>query len=778
MAKKTHTSSGGKAEAAGSNYEILVATWYGHSILLGGVLDPPFGLSAGTSIESLTCQSDAPVDDVNAYTSEAGIIFVQAKRSVDLSSAAASGFAGALDQFVRQYQACTMRDPRHIWSRPLDPARDRLVLSTRSSSSRKIIDTLPELLRRIRDKRDERTLAQVAVSQVERSVAKVTEKNLKRSWKAAFGKAPTNQELSRLLRLIWIQELDLESGKRDRKAILEHFRANLLEDRTQATLAFSNLFRLSTRFRAERSGTDRLSLMDALAESGIRLTAAPDYRNDIAALRKWTKARLESAPRFTRLLVDNAQLVIDRAVWPVFQQAANVHSLLLVGEPGAGKSGVMYRLGEGAVATSQDVVFLPVDLLNVETFSGLRSELGVDHELADILAHWPGMSPALLIVDALDAARKPETQKLLREVVAAVLRTGTRRWRVVASVRKYDLRQGAEWSALFSGAPPIPAHADREFSHVRHVSIGPLADDEVSQIATPFPALAELYAHASDKLRDLLQNIFNLRLLAELLHAGVTSSDLNAITTQPELLDRYWRHRIRRDDGKHDAREETLTTVANEMISVQMLRVLRADIRKKVNPDSLVDLERHGILRPEDQSGKPNEDVLLFSHHVLFDYAVARLIFGRGRDAAQLVGLLRSRRELALMLTPSLTLALSDAWNSDRSALWKLAHALAEEPGLPEVARLAAPMVIAEHTKSISDLEPLFEGLQAAHRSASEIIAQHIVGAIFVRERSGVPLVGPAAGPWMIFAQKLTVSGSDRVKQAAHALVGKAIEAL
>jgi hypothetical protein len=692
MAKKK-TSSGGKAEASGGNYETLVATWYAHAILLGAVAQPPFDLRADTQIISFTCQSQAPVDDVNALTSDAGIIFVQAKRTVHLSSAPDSSFASALDQFVRQLQACDAGDPKHAWSRPLDPKRDRLVLATRSNSSAKVTGTFPELLRRIRDRSDVRTLKQVAVSQSERAAAKTVESVLKRSWKAAYGRLPTTKQLNQLLRLIWVHELDLESGKRDRKLILEHFRANLLEDLTQATSAFSELFKLAARLRAERSGADKVTLLQTLARAGIRLTALPDFRSDIAALSKWTRERLGPAPRFTRLLPDDPQLTIERAVWPSFQERATAQSLLLVGEPGAGKSGLMYRLAAAAIAAKQDVVFLPVDLLNVDTFSGLHAELGVRHSLVEVLANWPGSKSGIVILDALDAARKPETQKLLREVVSGILRIAGSRWKVVASVRKYDLRQGTEWSTMFRGSPPIPAHADGEFSHVSHVSVARLTDSEVSQIAGVFPALEALYQQASLKLRDLLQNIFNLHLLAELLRDGVAGSDLGAITTQSELLDKYWRHRIRRDDGKHDAREAALTIIANEMIDSQMLRVLRADVRQKVNVDALVDLEHHGILRAEDQTEKANEDVLLFNHHVLFDYAVARLIFWRGREALRLVALLRERRELALMLSPSLTLALSDAWNSGpaRKPFWDLAFALGRETGLPGVAQLAAP---------------------------------------------------------------------------------------
>jgi hypothetical protein len=108
----------------------------------------------------------------------------------------------------------------------------------------------------------------------------------------------------------------------------------------------------------------------------------------------------------------------------------------------------------------------------------------------------------------LDAARKPETQKLLREVVGGLLRVLGSRRNVVASVRKYDLRQGTEWSTMFRGWSPVPTHADSEFSHVRHISVGRLTESEVSQIAASFPALEQLHKHASEKLRDLLQNIF------------------------------------------------------------------------------------------------------------------------------------------------------------------------------------------------------------------------------------------------------------------------------
>ena len=163
-----------------------------------------------------------------------------------------------------------------------------------------------------------------------------------------------------------------------------------------------------------------------------------------------------------------------------------------MGEPGAGKSGLT---SPGSLATEigtpgADVVFLPVDYLNVETFAGLRAELGITHDLDEVLANWPGSQCGLLVVDALDAARKPETQKLLRDVIERVLRNRTRReWNVIASVRKYDLRQGTEWARMFRGVAPCPSHCDPEFSSVSHVAVARLTEAESPADSRPHSPL-------------------------------------------------------------------------------------------------------------------------------------------------------------------------------------------------------------------------------------------------------------------------------------------------
>jgi hypothetical protein len=102
------------------------------------------------------------------------------------------------------------------------------------------------------------------------------------------------------------------------------------------------------------------------------------------------------------------------------------------------------------------------------------------------------------------------------------------------------------------------------------------------------------------------------------------------------------------------------------MLASKSLQADRADVLAQADPAAIVDLEQHDILRAEDEHGH-NEDTLLFSHHVLFDYAVARLIFRRGRDPTNLFGRLAQEPALALMLRPSLSLAFSEVWGEDQA---------------------------------------------------------------------------------------------------------------
>jgi hypothetical protein len=203
------------------------------------------------------------------------------------------------------------------------------------------------------------------------------------------------------------------------------------------------------------------------------------------------------------------------------------------------------------------------------------------------------------------------------------------------------------------------------------------------------------------------------------------------------------------------------------MVETRTLKVFRADLAGRADAGAVVDLEQNDLLRAEEGERTLNDDILLFTHHVLFDYAVARLLFRRGRDPSAIIADLQADRTLAVMAAPSLTIAVADLWGSatDRVGFWDLAIRLVDQADLPATAHLAAPMVAAEFSATLNDIQPLLNELRlgATRQAAAERVLANLVGAINARRTAGAPSVGLGAGPWMALARALAELRTDGV---------------
>ena len=145
------------------------------------------------------------------------------------------------------------------------------------------------------------------------------------------------------------------------------------------------------------------------------------------------------------------KIPIPRTVEQVATNAAAQGSLLIVGEPGAGKSGVNYNVANKLEAAGHPVLMLAVD---DAASINLQSEIGLQHPIRDVLEHWHGTTPAYLLIDGLDAARGGPAEAIYRRLITETLELPDERWRVVATVRTFDLKAGQQLKPLFQGAPP------------------------------------------------------------------------------------------------------------------------------------------------------------------------------------------------------------------------------------------------------------------------------------------------------------------------------------
>jgi hypothetical protein len=756
------------------DFQSRVAAWVAVYVLAEKAASPPWSLPADAVLEWFRCEAKQPVDDLLVGTSDSGLVFCQIKRSLNLSPRPESDLASALDQFVRQFIACrNTSGGSSPTDRPLDPATDRLVLVTSSDSSEPIRIHLPNVLRRARNLTPGPALDEAATNDEERRAFSVVREHIRRSWQAILNAEPSEAELRQLLSLIRVHVLDVDVGAPGEQEAKNLLRSVVLRDPDQADQAWNTLIASCTQCAAQRSGADRATLQRELLDAGFDLEVPRSYEEDIKRLRIHSQQTLGVLAHLAQIRVGSTTIRIPRACTQALRQAAEEGSILVTGKPGAGKSGVLHDFVEALRGAGRDYVFLAVDRLASQSLGELREELGLEHELPEVLENWRGLQPAFLVIDALDAARADPAGKMVRDLIRLVLGNGGR-WRVVASIRKFDLRYGIELQQLFAGNPQTQ-FADAEFQRVRHLNVPRFSEEELTQIGLKSPPLQELITNALPELQDLLRVPFNLRLMAELLGGGVRLDELTPIRTQLELLDRYWRHQVVRSDGQGDAREAILREVCEQMVGARVLRADRAAVARPETSPLLNDLLSAQVLIEWQASpdAQPDRYILAFSHHVLFDYAVARLLF-RG-NADSVIRRLAEDPEFVILIRPSLVLHFRRLWDSsaDRHPFWDLTFRAIADPKIPEVGKLIGPAVAAELAMSVQDLEPLCGALEEhdeQKRGPAEEALRHLVGALLAGTAAEI-LAGPNAGQWCELLERVSRNLRSSVAYTVRALL-------
>lgn len=766
------------------DFQHRVAAWVAVRILAEKDATPPWNLPEGTTLEWLLCETDQPVDDLLVGTSANGLVFAQIKRTLQLSRAPDSDLASALDQFVRQFIACQSKTPgTQPRDRALDPLKDRFVIITSPSSSEPIKVHLRKVLNRVRNLLQHQSLDEAATNAEERDALSIVKEHVRRSWQKSLGTDPSDDEFRQLLSLMHVQVLDLEEEQTDEHRAKDLLRTAVLQDPDGADAAWARLISLCANLAAQRSGANRSTLQRELLNARLPLRAPRSYQHDIERLKKYSATIVETLAHLAQIRIGPTTIKIQRACTRALREVAEENSILVVGEPGAGKSGALHDLARALQEEGRDCVFLAVDRLAAQSLGALRVEIGLNHELLEVLDNWPGIQPAFLVIDALDAARGDPAATMVRDLIRRVVEKGGR-WRVVASIRKFDLRYSEEIKDLFVGSPPTEFQ-DPEFGRVRHLNIPRLSEEEFAQIepqsAGLYPQSAELYAlicSAPAELRGLLRVPFNLRLMAELVGAGVNPDELTPISTQLELLDRYWSHQvIRSDRDKYgDAREAVLREACERMVAERVLYVERQAVAGTDTSPLLDDLLSTQILiewqsSPETQ---PERYILAFAHHVLFDYAVARLLLRGPRE--KVVRRLVDDPDLVVFIRPSIMLHFSYLWNSEgrRPQFWDLVFRVIRAPEIPEIGKLIGPSVAAELTRTLSDLEPLCVALEdpdAQVQSAAEQALRHLVGALLAGAPGAARLLGPGAGPWCELLERVSWNLRPSVAYAVRPLL-------
>jgi len=606
---------------------------------------------------------------------------------------------------------------------------------------------------------------------------------------AARGGAAAGFDPNEILKFIHILDFDFSGPHR---TTAETLLANALTNPTSAPAALAVLEKECERRMVARNGVSIARLRAELARGGVPVAAPLDYQSDVAVLKDRTSRVAGALQDFERTQVSGTDITILRACGEACVAAAKEGSLVVVGDPGAGKSAVVKQTARHLRDEGSDVVLLSVDRLQVESVEGLSSALGISHTLANVLANWPGTRPAYLILDALDACRFGRSEALFRNVMQEVLDLDEGRWRIVASIRTFDLLVGQEFGRLFRGVPPSAEFTDLRFQSVRHIRVPEWSDTEFEELLTKLPALRVAIDNGGPKLAELARVPFNTRLLADLITAGVLPEQLRNLGSQIQLLEIYWNERVR---AIGLPAEQCLGNAVRAMVDRGRMEATR--IAAGAGTGNALDyLLQRGVLILVNSDRE-----VAFRHHILFDYVASRTVVDLD-DAAKTDELLK-RHGASLLLAPALSFALQHLWETSgpgRYRFWlAVVHFVGNAVADP-IARSVAARVGCDLPSEADDTAGLIRLMEQPSESEMAFGAfRHVVGALSVRwedearappapwcsiAESAVPFVIDIAWPLRTLIHNLIdrVTDSDpdlrrQVGIAARAVMDYAFEA-
>jgi hypothetical protein len=673
----------------------------------------PEGLVPG-KVARVGAQTGFAMDDVAVLTDEGAYALFQVKARLGLDRPANSPLADAVKQAVEQFLTGELPaadgPPRKV-----EPGRDALVFCTDSTAPASVRDDLRFAVART-GRQPPGTALGFELTGPQDSALRVLLTHVRRSWVSAGHGIPTDEQLREFLRLLWVITLDAQPI-----ATL----GALIPPGKEAA-AWDVLVRRGHDAPEGRLWVDRADLGVALLNAGLVLAPPVEQRQDIEVLRA-VSATNSDALRDSDRLPAPGGLHVRRRVGDELASVVRDSDVLLVGDAGAGKTGLAAGLARQLVSHQEVVLLRAADVAGT-------NRVVLRHPLVEVLRAWSG-PPAILVIDGLDAIRGSEDRAFLAGVVEGLAGS---RWRVLATVRTFDVRNSSVLRDAFAGQPVSaePGRVHPRLAGVRHLLVGDLTDEELDTMLPRAPALAEFVSRAAPELRALLRNPFNLRLASRLVveASGADRDRLAAVRTRLGLLDAYWERRVETED--HTARADLLERLCRQMLTARDLRALeQAPTVTAVDSAAVDGLLRENVLAIDAGVISPARRVLVFSHNILFDYAAARYMLIDPIDpASRLLAELDHDPSLPLIARPSLDLMVGRLWEHRTNGLfWQVCLDLAASAHL--LATLAFAGRLLSLLRAPDDLQPLVAVLTESPEGRPTLAAAHsltgrLVGAL------------------------------------------------
>lgn len=733
---------GGRATEAGMAFQAAVATWIAVHILVRMPVGGRFGMNNLAFPAAIRLETGDGLDDIEVSQSDGGSIKIQCKTTANLSTAPNSALSKTVGQLVRW-----MVDAKAGDGLP-DLISNVAVLAVRDESPR-ILDHLQAGCHAFALGGDwAETLRQR--NQNERRALGAFWTIASAAWaEHCNGVDPENADLVDLARIFRIARFTMDEGDSDWREASRLLGLHLFDDEAVGDAPLRDLKSIVRDLIGNGAPADRSGLLRSLRLRGHKDTGAPGFQSDVAKLREVTARELARLEKHGLLPIGNG-LPITRESDVSLVAAMQSASLLVVGEPGAGKTGALVHAASAIATAGDTVVFLSVDRYSgVSIANDLESELGLTHSVVETLAAMPGDNRKILIIDALDAARAGFSEVVFANLIEAVHEKLANDWIVVASIRTFDLKNGRRFQQSFAGTAADERYVEPDLIKVRHFLVPRLSEKDLATVGSVAPELGALIEAAQPILVDLLSNIFNLSLAAQLLAEGQESSMFSVISTQSGLIDAYENYRL----NTSWLQQATKAAVA------EMVRRRRLTVRKvNIDHSALDEVIKTGVLS---ETG----DFVSFSHHVLFDHAAGHFYL-EWDDPERLLSQLAGDTSTAILLAPALRFAIEYLWRSDnhrgRTCFWKFICGIFTETSVDPILGNVALRIAVENVENEHDIDGLIKRLTTSSiDSALVLLIERLARFAKMDIDSAQAVSHERALAWARFAETLGATGEQ-----------------
>ncbi len=676
---------GGRATEAGMAFQAAVATWFAVHILVRLPVGGRFGLNSAALPTAVRLETGTALDDIEVTQSDDGTLLIQSKTSATLATGEKAPLAKTGGQL-----ATWMANAKAAGGAP-DSTRSAAILAVKSDAARTLDDL--EAGCRAFDLGGSWGVTKNQRNAAQRSALGALEMVVTAAWTTHRGVPPTDGDLADMARSFHVARFSMDEGDADWREASRLLGRHLYGGDAAGDAPLRDLRGIMRDLIGSGAPADRNGLLNALRRRRHIDTGAPRFEDDVVRLQAATDAELGRLAAHGRLPVGGGVTITRESDAPMAAAIAS-GSLLVVGEPGAGKTGALVHAATVLAAGSAFVVFLSVDRFpGVAIAADLASELRLGHALVEVLAAVPGPGPKYLLIDALDAARGGPAEGVFASLIEQVRSELADEWVVVASIRTFDLRNGRRYRQSFAGAPADAAHADATLGSVRHFLVPRLTGVDLATAGASSPEIAGLLASATPPLAQLLRNVFNLSLAAELMAGGADPAEFAGIRTQSGLIDAYEDVRM-----PTTALMQAAADAVAAMASSRRLAVRKVDVR-------------HPYLDQVIQSGVLTAagDLVSFAHHVLFDHVAGRYHLA-WHDPDRLIAQLEGDTSAALLLAPALRFSVERIWRVDtdgKSHSWRLVCGIFSATKVDAVLGNVALRIVSQNVEGVEDLAGL-----------------------------------------------------------------------